>query len=79
MRPDICEVSRPFLLLRCLLVASKEGINIRGKGGQGVKLNRLRMGGWYSNAANGNSCQNPSQPSTMFIDDVAVGSDYIGP
>ncbi len=60
------------------LVASKEGINIRGTGGEGVKLNRLRMGGWYSNGANGNSCRNPSQPSTLFIDDVAVGSEYIG-
>ena len=31
-----------------------------------------------SNSANGNSCSNPSQPSTFFVDDVAVGADFIG-
>lgn len=61
------------------LVASKEGINIRGKAGADVKLNRIRVGGWYSNGANGASCKNPSQASTLHIDDVAVGSDYLGP
>lgn len=60
------------------LVASKEGVNIRGTGGSEVKLNRVRIGGWYSNGANGNSCKNPSQASTMFIDDVAMSDDYIG-
>lgn len=59
-------------------VASKTGLNIRGKGGYDVKLNRVRVGGWYSNSANSNPCPNPSQPSTMFIDDVAVGTAYIG-
>lgn len=61
-----------------VLAASKEGLNIRGSGGAGVKLNRVRIGGWYSNGANGNSCRNPSQASTMYVDDVAVGSDFIG-
>jgi hypothetical protein len=61
------------------LVASKEGINIRGQAGPEVKLNRLRVGGWYSNGANGASCKNPSQASTLLIDDVAVGTDYLGP
>jgi hypothetical protein len=60
------------------LVASKEGVNIRGKGGSDVKLNRIRVGGWYSNGANGNSCKNPSGSSTMLIDDVAVGTEYLG-
>lgn len=61
-------------------VASKTGLNIRGNGGYTVKLNRIRIGGWYSNSANGNySCSNPSQPSTMYVDDVAVGTAYIGP
>jgi hypothetical protein len=61
------------------LVASKEGLNIRGTGGNDVKLNRLRIGGWYSNGAHGNSgCASPSQASTMHIDDVAVGADFIG-
>ncbi|MDB5050210.1 MAG: hypothetical protein JWO30_3281 [Fibrobacteres bacterium] len=58
--------------------ASKTGINIRGKGGATVKLNRIRLGGWYSNSAHGNSCSSPSQPSTMYVDDVAVGTEYIG-
>jgi hypothetical protein len=61
-----------------VLAAQKTGINIRGNGGKGVRLNRLRIGGWYSNGANGNSCTSPSQPSTMFVDDVAVGADFIG-
>lgn len=61
-----------------LLAASKEGLDIRGSGGADVKLNRIRIGGWYSNGANGNACTNPSQPSTMYVDDVAVGSDFIG-
>ena len=61
------------------LVASKEALNIRGNGGSNVKLNRLRIGGWYSNGANGNSgCASPSQASTMHIDDVAVGNEFIG-
>jgi len=60
------------------LVASKAGINIRGNGGASAKLNRLRIGGWYSNGAHGNGCADPSQPSTMYVDDVAVGGDVIG-
>jgi hypothetical protein len=59
--------------------ASKTGLNIRGNGGSIVKINRVRLGGWYSNSANGNSCASPSQPSTMYIDDLAVGTSYIGP
>lgn len=61
-----------------VLAATKTGINIRGNGGTGVKLNRIRLGGWYSNSANGNTCAAPSQPSTMYIDDVAVGTAYLG-
>jgi hypothetical protein len=60
-------------------VGSKTGINIRGNGGSTVKLNRIRVGGWYSNAANSNTCTNPAQPSTMYVDDVAVSTQYIGP
>ncbi|MDB5104130.1 MAG: hypothetical protein JWP91_1819 [Fibrobacteres bacterium] len=61
-----------------VLVATKSNINIRGNGGSTVKLNRIRLGGWYSNSANGNSCSSPSQPSTMYVDDVAVSTAYIG-
>ena len=60
------------------LVATKSSLNIRGNGGASVKLNRIRVGGWYSNSANGNSCSSPSQPSTMYVDDVAVSTAYIG-
>ncbi len=61
------------------LAVSREGLNIRGTGGSDVKLNRLRIGGWYSNGANGNAgCAGPSQASTMHIDDVAVGGEFIG-
>jgi hypothetical protein len=62
-----------------VMVGSKTGINIRGTGGSTVKVNRVRVGGWYSNAANSNSCPNPAQPSTMYVDDVAVSTQYIGP
>jgi hypothetical protein len=61
-----------------VLAAQKTGINIRGNGGYNVKLNRIRLGGWYSNSANGNSSSSPAQPSTVYIDDVAVGTAYIG-
>ncbi|MBW8888064.1 MAG: hypothetical protein JF616_09945 [Fibrobacteres bacterium] len=60
-------------------VGTKTGLNIRGNGGWNVKLNRVRVGGWYSNSANGNSCANPAQASTMYVDDVAVSTQYIGP
>jgi hypothetical protein len=60
------------------LVASKEGVNLRGKGGESVKLNRVRIGGWYSNGAHGNGCKDPGRPSTMLVDDVAVGTDLLG-
>ncbi|MDQ3002031.1 MAG: hypothetical protein M3Y08_12330 [Fibrobacterota bacterium] len=61
-----------------VLVATKMNINIRGNGGTGVKLNRIRLGGWYSNSANGNTCSSPASPSTMYIDDVAVSTQDIG-
>jgi hypothetical protein len=60
------------------LAAQKTGLNLRGNGGYTVKLNRIRLGGWYSNTANGNTSPNPAQPSTVYIDDVAVGTAYIG-
>jgi hypothetical protein len=62
-----------------VLAAQKTGINIRGNGGSTVKLNRIRLGGWYSNSAYSNySCANPAQASTVYIDDVAVGTWDIG-
>ena len=62
-----------------VLVGSKSNVNIRGNGGSTVKLNRIRVGGWYSNSANGNTCSSPAQASTMYVDDVAVSTAYIGP
>ena len=58
---------------------TKTGLNSRGTAGWNVKLNRIRVGGWYSNSANSNSCPNPAQASTMYVDDVAVSTQYIGP
>ena len=60
-------------------VGTKTGLNIRGNGGWTVKLNRIRVGGWYSNSAYSNPCPNPAQASTMYVDDVAVSTQYIGP
>lgn len=62
-----------------VLVGTKSNINIRGNGGSTVKVNRIRVGGWYSNGANSNTCPNPAQASTMYVDDVAVSTQYIGP
>ncbi len=61
------------------LVGEKTGINIRGGGGSGVRLNRVLIGGWYSNSARGNSCANPSQPSRLYMDDIEIARQYIGP
>jgi hypothetical protein len=60
------------------LQGTKEGLDIRGKAGAAVKLNKIMLGGWYSNSGLGNGCAHPSQPSTVYIDDVAVGSEFIG-
>jgi hypothetical protein len=60
-------------------VGSREGLNLRGKAGPAVKLNKIMLGGWYSNGALGNAdCADPFTPSTFRMDDVAVGSGYIG-
>lgn len=61
-----------------VLKGTKSNLNIRGNGGSTVKLNRIRVGGWYSNSANGNTCSAPAQASTMYVDDVAVSTAYIG-
>jgi polysaccharide lyase-like protein len=59
-------------------VGVKEGIDFRGKAGMETKLNKIMLGGWYSNSALGNACADPNKPSTLRIDDVAVGSAYLG-
>ena len=59
-------------------VAQRENMRIRGSLGAEAKLNTVKVGGWYSNGAKGNSCRNPSQPSTLHMDDVAIATSYIG-
>jgi hypothetical protein len=59
-------------------VAARTGLNIRGTAGMDSKLNTVKIGGWYSNGANGNSCANPAQASRMHMDDVAIATSYIG-
>jgi len=61
------------------LVGERKDLRIRGSFGNGVKLNTVRVGGWYSNGAGGNTCANPSQPSRIYMDDVAIAKGYIGP
>lgn len=61
------------------LVGERTNLRIRGNFGTGVKLNTVRVGGWYSNSARGNSCPNPSQPSRIYMDDVVIAKGYIGP
>jgi hypothetical protein len=60
------------------LASARTGLDIRGREPASTKLNRIRIGGWYSNSARRNPCPDPSQASTLFIDDVAVGSDFLG-
>lgn len=59
-------------------VAEKTNLKIRGKMGHEVKLNTVKIGGWYSNGAGGNSCANPSQPARMHMDDIVISKSYIG-
>jgi hypothetical protein len=59
-------------------VAEKTGLRVRGNFGSTVKLNTVRVGGWYSNSARGNPCPSPDRPSTLYMDDVAIAKSYIG-
>lgn len=59
-------------------VAARTGLNIRGTAGMDAKLNTVKIGGWYSNGANGNSCAHPHQPSKLHMDDVAIATSFIG-
>lgn len=60
-------------------VAMEEKINLRGKAGAETKLNKIMLGGWYSNGGSKNPCPDPDGPSVFSMDDVAVGTEYIGP
>ena len=54
------------------------GIDIRGTDTHNI--NRISIGGWYSNGAAGkNPCPNPAVASRRYIDDVVVATQYIGP
>jgi hypothetical protein len=57
---------------------ARDGIDFRGKAGAETKLNKIMLGGWYSNSALGNACADPDKLSTLRIDDVAVASAFIG-
>ncbi len=61
------------------MVGEKTGLNIRGGGGSSVRLNRVLIGGWYSNSARGNRCSAPSGPSSIYMDDIEIARSYIGP
>jgi hypothetical protein len=60
------------------LVGERKDLRIRGTFGSDVKLNTVRVGGWYSNGGGGNACANPSKPSRLYMDDVAIAKGYIG-
>lgn len=54
------------------------GIDIRGSDTH--RINRISIGGWYSNGGSGqNPCPNPATVSRRYIDDVVVATQYIGP
>ncbi len=59
-------------------VAERTNLPIRGSLGSSVKLNTVKIGGWYSNSAGGNTCANPSQPSTLYMDDIVIAKSFIG-
>lgn len=57
-----------------------EAVGIDVRGSQTSRINRISIGGWYSNGAAGrNPCPNPATPSRRYIDDVVVATQYIGP
>jgi hypothetical protein len=59
-------------------VMQATGIDIRGTDTHNI--NRISIGGWYSNGAGGNNpCPNPAAVSRRYIDDVVVATQYIGP
>jgi len=59
-------------------VLEATGLDIRGS--QTANINRVGIGGWYSNGASGqNACPDPVNTSNRYIDDVIVASQYIGP
>jgi hypothetical protein len=60
------------------LLGTRDGLNLRGKAGAETQLNKIMLGGWYSNSALGNECADPHDSSTVYIDDVAVGTDFLG-
>lgn len=57
------------------LKAEKTGIRIRANS---ARLNGVKIGGWYSNSAHGNSCANPAAPSRLYMDDVIISKGFIG-
>ena len=59
------------------LQAQRTNFNIRGN--VTALLNRVMIGGWYSNSAAGqNSCPNPQSASVRYIDDVVIATERIG-
>ncbi len=59
-------------------LAERSNLRIRGSLGSNVKLNTVKIGGWYSNGANSNSCPNPSAPSRIYMDDIVIAKSFIG-
>lgn len=59
-------------------LAEKTNLRIRGNLGSDVKLNTVKIGGWYSNGANGNTCTNPSAPSKIYMDDIVIAKSLVG-
>jgi hypothetical protein len=57
------------------LVAKRTGLKIRTAA---QKLNTVKIGGWYSNGAGGNSCANPAQASRIYMDDFVIAKSYVG-
>jgi hypothetical protein len=57
------------------LKAEKTGLKIRANSS---KLNTVKIGGWYSNGAHGNSCANPASVSRLYMDDVIISKGFIG-
>jgi hypothetical protein len=59
-------------------IMQQTGIDIRGTDTHNI--NRISIGGWYSNGAGGNNpCPDPVNVSRRYIDDVVVATQYIGP
>ena len=61
-----------------VMIGERTGLDMRGN--LTNNINRVRVGGWYSNSwAGRNPCPDPVVPAVRYIDDLVVSDTYVGP